>query len=604
MRVDRTLVASGVVALFAVLLPVAAYALLQPSAAITGLTSPTHPAGGWVSSSEPEFTWGVTADGAAVLLGSCEMTGTALGLAASGTTVYLADANSGLRVVDASDPAMPTLRGTCDTPGSARSVAVSGTTAYVADESSGLQIIDVSNATSPTIVGSYDTPGRAAGVAVSGATAYVADGDLGLHVIDVTTPTAPVLLGTCDTPGTALSVAVWGTTAYVADGVSGLQVIDVSNPSSPVIVGSCAMPEGLYSQAYDVAVSGTKAYVTSLSAGLQIVDVSDPSAPVLVGSYRTPGLAAGVAVSGTTAYVGTAESAETGFYIIDVSDPSVPALLGSRNTSSTIGVAVSGAQAYATDYPNGLLVFDASIPVSYSYEMTRDATTVPDAAAEGSQPFTTLAGISDGVWYFHVRPILAGVAQPTSHLRIRIDSTAPALTIAASPSAVTLTASDALSGVADIWYRIDGGAPQLYTGVPFSPGAPGHHTIVAWARDNAANVSADAVDVTVPLPLATVGTPETGTRMRVRRGYVVRGTLAPRHVAGSSAVRVRLWRLERGRWKSYGYKNATVVDDASGSRYSVRITLRKTGRWRLRAYHADAGHAPSWSNGYAYVRVR
>jgi hypothetical protein len=49
---------------------------------------------------------------------------------------------------------------------------------------SGLRMIDASNPASPTIVGSCLTT-RAQGVALSGSYAYIADGTLGLRVIDL-----------------------------------------------------------------------------------------------------------------------------------------------------------------------------------------------------------------------------------------------------------------------------------------------------------------------------------------------------------------------------------------------------------------------------------
>ena len=54
--------------------------------------------------------------------------------------------------------------GSVDTPGDAYGVTVVGTTAYVADDESGLQVIDVSNPANPQIIGSVDTPGYASGV--------------------------------------------------------------------------------------------------------------------------------------------------------------------------------------------------------------------------------------------------------------------------------------------------------------------------------------------------------------------------------------------------------------------------------------------------------
>jgi hypothetical protein len=55
----------------------------------------------------------------------------------------------------------PILKGSYDTPGKAFGVYVLGDFAYVADGNSGLQIIDVSNPQSPTLRGTYDTPGYA-----------------------------------------------------------------------------------------------------------------------------------------------------------------------------------------------------------------------------------------------------------------------------------------------------------------------------------------------------------------------------------------------------------------------------------------------------------
>lgn len=96
---------------------------------------------------------------------------------------------------------------------------------------------------------------------------------------------------------------------------------------------------------------------------------------------------------------------------------------------------------------------------------------------------------------------------------IRIDRVAPTTT-ASVPSAgadgwydaaveVTLSASDALSGVASTSYTVDGGSPQSYTGA-FSVGADGEHTIAFWSTDDAGNVEVAGaplvvkVDTTAP----------------------------------------------------------------------------------------------------------
>ncbi|MEE9450264.1 MAG: T9SS type A sorting domain-containing protein, partial [Ignavibacteriaceae bacterium] len=62
-------------------------------------------------------------------------------------------------------------------------VAANGDLVYVANGSNGLRIIDVSTPTSPVEVGFYDTGVVAWGVALSGSYAYVADQEDGIYII-------------------------------------------------------------------------------------------------------------------------------------------------------------------------------------------------------------------------------------------------------------------------------------------------------------------------------------------------------------------------------------------------------------------------------------
>ena len=117
-----------------------------------------------------------------------------------GTYAYL---GIGPRVVvlDVSVPAAPVLTGrSAPLPDIVQGLAASGNTVYVADGESGLQIIDVTNPASPKWEGSLDTPGSAQNVAVSGTTAYVADGDGGLRIVDVSNPLAPVEVAALTAP--------------------------------------------------------------------------------------------------------------------------------------------------------------------------------------------------------------------------------------------------------------------------------------------------------------------------------------------------------------------------------------------------------------------
>ncbi|MBD2270993.1 cadherin domain-containing protein, partial [Anabaena sp. FACHB-1391] len=280
------------------------------------------------------------------------------GVQVVGNYAYVADRDSGLQIIDISNPTTPTLKGNYDTPGYAYGVQVVGNYAYVADGESGLQIIDISNPSTPTLKGNYDTPGSAWGVQVVGNYAYVADDYKGLQIIDISNPSTPTLKGNYNTSSYTRGVQVVGNYACVADGYSGLQIIDISNPTNPTLKGNYDTS----GYAYGVQVVGSYAYVADDYKGLQIIDISNPTTPTLKGNYATSGWAYGVQVVGNYAYVADRDS---GLQIIDISNPTTPTLKGNYGTSGwAYGVQVVGNYAYVADYDSGLQIIDISNPTT------------------------------------------------------------------------------------------------------------------------------------------------------------------------------------------------------------------------------------------------
>jgi hypothetical protein len=112
-------------------------------------------------------------------------------------------------------------------------------------------------------------------------------------------------------------------------------------------------------------------------------------------------------------------------------------------------------------------------------------------------PFTITGDGAHTLQYYSTDNI--GSVETTNTLSVAIDSTPPATSIGFSPTpvngatpgaaTVTLTPSDATSGVASTMYSIDGGAPQAYT-LPFVINTPGGHTITYYSTDVAGNVEA------------------------------------------------------------------------------------------------------------------
>jgi hypothetical protein len=133
-------------------------------------------------------------------------------------------------VVVAGDPVWePHGVGFYNTPGQARGVgvAVGADYAYacVADGNTGLQILDVTQPAQPLWMSALDTSGWAESVAVSNIVALIADGEAGLRVVDFSTPTAPAEIAYYDTPGWSGDVAALNGHAYLIDETWGLTIL-------------------------------------------------------------------------------------------------------------------------------------------------------------------------------------------------------------------------------------------------------------------------------------------------------------------------------------------------------------------------------------------
>ncbi len=107
----------------------------------------------------------------------------------------------------------------------------------------------------------------------------------------------------------------------------------------------------------------------------------------------------------------------------------------------------------------------------------------------------------------------AGNVGPLATTRIALDAVAPTTALALAPASpngangwytstpqFTLSASDAASGVATTWYRIDGGPAVPYAGGVTLP--EGQHTVGYWSVDVAGNT--EAAGTTAPIKVDTI----------------------------------------------------------------------------------------------------
>jgi len=291
-------------------------------------------------------------------------------VAAAGDYVYIGN-DGGVLVVHYSGPGENEVVGGVGLPEVAQDMEVSAGYIYVADGESGLRVLDVTDPASPFEVGNYaPSEGAFSEVAIFGRTAYVIDPEFGLRLIDVTDPYSPLEVGSVgvDINVPLADVTVSSDCAYVAS-YDGFHVIEVSTPSSPFEVGF--LPGDVYWGAgWAAAYRGGFAY--TVGHAFSVIDVRDPATPVevwneFVAEYPVH---SNIVVSNRLVFTAGSTSWPRAFWgrfrVYDLIDPFAPTELGSHSNPPSYDyetyrdLAVSGRYAYVTAGDDGVHVFDIS----------------------------------------------------------------------------------------------------------------------------------------------------------------------------------------------------------------------------------------------------
>ncbi len=180
----------------------------------------------------------------------------------------------------------------------------------------------------------------------------------------------------------------------------------------------------------------------------------------------------------------------------------------------------------------------------------------------------TLAGLADGSVSMYYRAVdRATNIEDARSLAVTLDSTPPVTTLApGQPQYVdtggttyvtqnttfTLSAMDALSGVALTEYRVD--SEDWTATVPFTIAAEGAHTILYHSRDNLENLEVDrtfttVVDNTPPVTTITTGDPKHTAGGNL---YVTGSTAFTLSAADNlSGIAETRYRIDGGTWTEY-----------------------------------------------------
>jgi len=296
----------------------------------------------------------------------------------NGNYTYLADGSGDFRVLDTTDPGIPTQAGRDTFSGSAEDVVVDYPYAYVAAGSRSLKVFDISDPTDPEEEGSWDVGSSGRGIDKSGDYVYLAHYYNGIRVINVSDPENPFLVDTWN-PGwqdQSYDVAVQGNYAYVADDDRGMVILDITDPNNVVYVtrcensAPCSINSGTNSRA--VHVEGNYAYLSQRERGMRIIDISNPANPVLTGTYNPSGYVYGIDVVGNTAYLATDGD---GLIEVDITNKANPVLIEMHESPySYFDVEINNNWAHIAAGSYGLITIDLNggLKIDQAIEAAKD----------------------------------------------------------------------------------------------------------------------------------------------------------------------------------------------------------------------------------------
>ncbi len=273
-------------------------------------------------------------------------------------------AEDGFWVLDLNDPGLPLAIAHDVTESPCDCLVLKDHYAYVACPQSGLRIMDISDPQAPSEAGVYDLLGETQEMALVDQTLFVAQS--GLIILDTSNSLAPVEISTFyiqDHDVNAIAVA--GDSAYLGMDNGDLVVLDISDPYAPAQIGEYDPPDQYSAgqEATAIQVQGTIAYLTTIEppptplAGYYagdtwLIDVSEPENPSLISSISTSGAPYDITVIDGAAAIAYERE---GLRLYDISDPTAPLERGSYNPSEdTYGVAIAGDLVYL--YNNSLFI--------------------------------------------------------------------------------------------------------------------------------------------------------------------------------------------------------------------------------------------------------
>ncbi len=294
-------------------------------------------------------------------IGGLDIAGEACCLATDGEYLYIADAETGLRIADLSEPESPREIAALETGGAVR-IDVRGEFAYLVTGDGSVVIVRI---TSPRFPVLYERVpfGAATSLAVMREHVYVGTGTA-LQVLKNYERGVSYQVSSLASEGKAYRITIGPDVdgsryAAVADHAGGVHIIDVTDPYA---VSGAAIIESIPTEyARDVAFTERYAYVADGPAGLKIIDLSpvwdgDPDTRAeIVAEWETGGNARGVEYHNGHVYLA---DGNRGIKVFDISDPRRPVQVASVQTEYAVDLAAGDSLLLVADGDGGTVIFD------------------------------------------------------------------------------------------------------------------------------------------------------------------------------------------------------------------------------------------------------
>ena len=194
----------------------------------------------------------------------------------------------------------------------------------------------------------------------------------------------------------------------------------------------------------------------------------------------------------------------------------------------------------------------------------------------------------------------SGSAEPTNTVVVRIDKTAPTLTMPTSQTyfaksySLYVNASDRLSGLSHTDLKLDGGA--WLQSNPLTVKTPGPHTLYARAIDQAGNERDGSVKFSLIAP-CSLSRPVLVGGARHSSPVAFSGTASPAH---ATKITVTIQRSAGSSWRAY--KGAAATTNASGT-WNTNVALA-AGVYRLQASCKQTGQYQAAASKWTSITVK